>query len=248
MDCKQCEIDDYHFIYRFISRTCISVDIKLTVCKMEKLEYNPSKKIWMLVPVFGALLFLGLYITSTFLYPGGSQMDRHAVGFSWLNNYWCNLLDNYALNGKLNPAKPFAMAGMVVLCLTIAFFWVIFPKHVESGKGNSLMIQLSGSLSMTVAMFISTELHDQIITIAGLFGVITIIGSFIILYKIKWYGLLILGSINLFLLVLCEYFYHVKDFMVYLPVVQKISFFTYLIWICSMDLKFYNFRAKNASS
>lgn len=191
------------------------------------------------MPVLGAIVFLVLYIISTFLYPGGSQYDREAMGFSWLNNYWCNLLDKYALNGKYNSARPFAMAGMVVLGVTVSLFWYIFPRHVESGKGNSLMIQLSGSLSMTIAMFISTELHDEIINAAGFLGVITIVGSFVILYRIKWYGLLFLGSINLFLLFLCEYIYHAKDFISYLPIIQKISFFTYLIWICCIDIKFY---------
>src|SRR5215471_13752953 len=87
--------------------------------------------IWILTPVFGALLFVVLYIIAADSYPGGSQADKNSVGFSWINNYWCNLLNDNAVNGQHNPAKPVAMAGMLVLCVTLSFFWYIFPQYIR---------------------------------------------------------------------------------------------------------------------
>lgn len=202
------------------------------------------ENIWLLVPLIGTLVFLILYIVGSLLYPGGSQMDKHAKGFSWMNNYWCNLLDLYAINGQYNPARPIAMIGMFVLCITIAFFWYLFPKRIEYDKNNKLVIQFSGSLSMSVAMFVFTEMHDTIINAAGLLGIIAIIGSLVGLYKIKWYGLVIFGSINLGLLFLNNYVYHIKTLIVYLPMIQKITFISYLIWICIIDIKFFDYRQK----
>ncbi len=198
-----------------------------------------SNRFWMLLPLFGTILFFILYIIGAFLYPGGSQIDKHSEGFSWMNNYWCNLLSSYAVNGQLNPARPIALIGMFVLCITIAFFWYLFPSYIKYDKNNRLVIQLSGSLSMSVAMFVFTDFHDKIINMAGVLGFITILISLIGLYKIKWFGLMLLGSLNLLLLLMNGYVYQVKTLIYYLPMLQKISFGTYLIWICILDLKFY---------
>lgn len=200
--------------------------------------------IWLLVPLLGTLVFLILYVIGSLVYPGGSQMDKHSEGFSWMNNYWCNLLGLYAINGEYNPARPIAITGMFVLCVTMSVFWYLFPKRIEYDKNNKLIIQLSGSLSMSVAMFVFTEMHDAIINTAGLLGIIAIVGSLIGLYKIKWYGLMIFGSLNLGLLLLNNYIYHIKIFIVYLPMIQKISFISYLIWICIIDIKFFNYKQK----
>ena len=78
-------------------------------------QTDKTKSIWVLTPIFGTIVFVVLYIVATLLYPGGSQVDKNSIGFSWTNNYWCNLLNDNAINGQHNPAKPIAMTGMFVL-------------------------------------------------------------------------------------------------------------------------------------
>ena len=75
----------------------------------------PGKRIFVLAPLLGALIFIFLYIAATFLYPGGSDFNPLSKGFSWQHNYWCNLLNEEAINGKYNAARPIAIAGMFVL-------------------------------------------------------------------------------------------------------------------------------------
>lgn len=198
-----------------------------------------SKKIknfWILIPVFGCLSFVILYFIGTLLYPGGSHVDKNAEGFSWMNNYWCNLLNKYAINGQQNPARPVAYIGMIILCTTLSFFWYIFPIRLKSGKYGKIVIQFSGSMSMTIVMFISPELHDTIINAAGIFAIIAIVGSFVGLYKRKWFGMFWLGLFNLFLLILNDYAFHSIDFVVYSPIIQKISFATFLSWVCLIEM------------
>lgn len=111
----------------------------------------PLKKtnnIWVLAPVLGTIIFVMVYIIATFFYPGGSQVDKNSIGFSWINNYWCNLQNENAINGQHNPAKPIAMAGMLVLCLTLTFFWFLFPRYINIGKFAKRTIQISGTLSL----------------------------------------------------------------------------------------------------
>ena len=200
---------------------------------------NNRNKIWILIPIFGTICFVVLYIISTFLYPGGSQLNIKSEGFSWANNYWCNLLYKNAVNGQQNPARPFALTGMIILSCTISFFWFLFPVQIKTNKYRKIIIQLSGSLSMIFAMFLYTDIHDEMIKTAGFFGGIAFIGSFIGLYQIKWYGLFILGIINLNLLLLNNFIYYNKDLILYLPIIQKVSFASFLIWICYIDLMFF---------
>jgi hypothetical protein len=112
-----------------------------------------AKNIWLLLPIFGTLIFVLLYFFATFFYPGGSQVDRNSIGFSWINNYWCNLLNETAINGQPNTAKPIALTGMFILCFTLPFFWFVFPTQINISKTLKLLIQVSGILAMTVAFF-----------------------------------------------------------------------------------------------
>lgn len=200
---------------------------------------NYKRSFWVLIPLAGSTIFIIFYIVGTLLYPGGSQVDHHSEGFSWMNNYWCNLLNKYAINGQHNPARPIAMMGMFVLCFTLAVFWYFFPIYTRFTKYSKLTIQISGLFSMTVAMFVYTNLHDSIIYTAGFFGVIAILGTFVGLYRSKWYGLFLFGVFNLLLLFVNNYIYYTKDYILYLPLIQKISFASFLLWVCYIDISLF---------
>ena len=193
--------------------------------------------IWLLTPIFGTLIFVILYFVATLFYPGGLQVDKNSIGFSWKNNYWCNLLNETAINGQLNPAKPIALVGMFVLCFTFSFFWFIFPITINSNKNLKLAIQVSGILAMTVAFFLFTNInHDLVTNLSSSFGAIAIIGTFIGLYKQKWFRLFGFGLLNILLVVLNNLCYYNKALIIYLPVIQKISFATFLVWVCCISI------------
>lgn len=193
-----------------------------------------------MTPIFGTIVFVILYIVATLFYPGGSQVDKNSIGFSWVNNYWCNLLNENAINGQHNPAKPIATAGMFVLCLTLVFFWFLFPRHINIGKVAKFVIQISGIFAMSIVFFLFTNInHDLVTNLASMFGLIATAGTFIGLYKIKWYGLFTFGLLNILLVGLNNYVYYNKELIIYLPVIQKISFATFLVWICGIDINLY---------
>ncbi len=175
----------------------------IKICNITLTKTTIKKQnVWILLPLFGVLLFACLYIVATFFYPGGSQVDGNSKGFSWINNYWCNLLNENAMNGQYNPARPIAMAAMFVLCLTLVNFWYIFPRQIEFNKSSRLTIQLSGAVAMTVGIFLFTDLHDIIVNVASLFGLVATVGTFIGLHKLKWVKLFWLGIFNLILIVI----------------------------------------------
>jgi hypothetical protein len=203
-------------------------------------QTNKTKNILVLTPLVGSLIFVLLYVVAAHLYPGGSQVDKNAAGFSWTNNYWCNLLNENAINGQPNAAKPVAMAGMFVLCVTLACFWFLFPKYLNPGKKLNPLIQISGLLAMTIAFFLFTTInHDLITNLASIFGLIATLGTFIGLYKAKWYKLLAFGFFLILLVGINNYVYYSKGLIIYLPVIQKISFAAFLLWISCVDICIY---------
>lgn len=199
------------------------------------------KRLLILSPIPGTILFATLYYVATFFYPGGSQVDINSIGFSWLNNYWCNLLNDEAVNGQLNTAQPIALIAMFILCMIFIYFWLTFPDYTNLNKPYKRTIQISGTLAMTIGFFLSTRFdHDAITSLASLFGLIALTGTFIGLYRNRWQVLFYFGIVNILLFTVNIYLYFHKDYITYLPVVQKITFATFLIWICSIEIKIYH--------
>ncbi len=208
-------------------------------------EQTDKRYTLLLIPVIGVLIFFGLYFVATLFYPGGSQVDHNSTGFSWINNYWCNLLNEKAINGEPNPSKPIALAGLFVLCLTLAMFWILLPSHINLGNKLNVLIQISVIISMTIASFLFTNIiHDLITNLATLFGLIALIGTFIGLYKTKWYRLFVFGLLNILLVGVNTFIYYTKGLLIYLPIIQKISFATFLIWVSCINLNLF-YKAKS---
>lgn len=200
-----------------------------------------QNNIWLLTPVFGTLVFVLIYIAATLLYPGGSQVDKNSAGFDWFNNYWCNLLNEYAINGQQNPARPVAITGLLVLSLVLTAFWFLFSRYSHCRKVPGLIIRLSGTVAMSISLLLFTDMnHDLVTNLASGFGLIATVTILIVLYQMKWYGLLIFGICNLLLIAGNNYLYYHKELIVYLPVVQKLSFAAFLLWVCCITIFLYS--------
>jgi hypothetical protein len=202
-----------------------------------------AKKHLVLIPIFGSAVYVLLYIIATLYYPGGSQIDKNSIGFSWINNYWCNLLNDTAINGQPNPAKPIAIAGMLVLCITLAYFWWLFSNRMNLSKKWKYAVRISGTLSMFIAFFLFTDLdHDLVTNLASFFGMIATVGTFIGLYRSKWMILFLIGLLNILMVCLNNYVYYTKGLIIFLPLIQKLSFVAFLIWICWIDVQIFRLK------
>lgn len=198
-----------------------------------------EKKYRLLFPAFGAIIFCTLYLVAAWRYPGGSQTNAHSIGFSWSQNYWCNLLSETAINGQPNKSRTIAMIAMLVLAITLIYFWYFFPEQAGFSTVSKRIIQCSGAAAMLTGLFMSGALHDLIINIASLFGLIAIAGTFAGLYKLKWKYLLWFGVLNLLLVGLNNLLYYNQRLIFYLPLVQKITFFSFLLWISLISVGMY---------
>lgn len=192
-----------------------------------------------LLPVAGFCLFIIFYIVSAALYPGGSEVDRYARGFSWQHNYWCDLLQARAENGEPNKARPMAIIAMSVLCISIALFWFFVPSLFKMSSFFKKLIQYAGIGSMAVLVFLQADFHDIIINIAGVSGLIAISGTLAGLYKNRSFTLFALGLICLFLLFVNNYIYYTKHGIAWLAVIQKISFVFFLVWFSGVVIRLF---------
>jgi hypothetical protein len=187
------------------------------------------------IPLIGIIIFVVLYIYASMLYPGGSQADLYSVGYDWLHNYWCNLMNDQAMNGQPNPAKPFAVVAMVILCLSLLVFFIQFATFfVQSSIWKSLIIWC-GSLSMFLAIFMFTSYHDVMTTLSSVFGLFVVVGIIREVYISGFIKFKFTGLICLLLLGLNNYIYYTQHFIEWLPLLQKITFGVVLIWIIGLS-------------
>jgi hypothetical protein len=204
-------------------------------------KINDSYHKRFLLPVYGFSIFFLLYVLAAAFYPGGSNVEKVAAGFSLLNNYWCDLMADNAKNGDINPARPIAITAWIILCISLSLFWVNLPRLFYGKSTNQQIVQYTGSFVSMGLVFSFTKFHDTIIDIAAILGAITIILTSIELkrnqYFVLWKLVLFcffLGSLNYFI-------YTTNYFISKLPILQKI---TYLFCLLTFGLASYRIYQK----
>lgn len=100
---------------------------------------------------------------------------------------------------------------------------------------------------MIIVLFIGTPYHDLVMNTAGLFGVLALAATFIALHKNR---LFILGGFGLFCMLLVganNYVYYTHRYLYYLPIIQKITFVFFLLWIALINWKVYQLSQRRIS-
>lgn len=189
------------------------------------------KKHTVLIGTIFALLFL---VVSTFYYPGGSQHDEMSVGFSWRHNYLCNLLNPVAVNGHENGARPWAIAGVVVLCMSAAVFFVRFSRKIPA-KGASNVIRFAGVGAMVTAQLAATPYHDLMVMVSGTLLMLTLFYITVFVFKSKLHGFKVLAALCLLALYGSSFVYFTQVGLTLLPVLQKASLLLNMALIVGLE-------------
>ncbi len=175
-----------------------------------------------------------LLIISTLFYPGGSQLDKHSIGFDWANNYLCNLFNEKAVNDMDNPARFPAIGGMFFLCISFALFFSRFSKKIPS-KRDANIIQYSGIGAMLCAFLLVTPYHDVMTIFASSFGLLTLFYITVFTFKSKLTFYKYLSVLSLAILYLNNYIYYTQNWLNWLPILQKISLLCIIIWLLGLE-------------
>lgn len=212
---------------------------------MNFIAKHKINSIWPILTVSGIIVFVLLYFLAAYYYPGGSNFDAHQVGFKWSTNYWCELLGFNAKNGQHNSARPIGLSGMVILSIAISIFWFNIPKLIPQKKWMNTLLSFSGILSMICSAFIFSHFHDLFIYLAVLFGTIAFGLTLNGLHKNQMTVFYIYGIVCLLLILINNAIYLTDYFILYLPWIQKITFFAVFLWICLLSLKSLSVNKKN---
>lgn len=182
----------------------------------------------------GIGVYLVLYVVATRYYPGGAPNDATTDGFSWTQNFWCNLLAPRALNGAPNTARPIALTAMTVLCLSLTLFWWVFPLYAALRPAARVLMRAAGILAMGLGACLFAGPHDLLVNLASGAGLIAVIGTFAGLRRMGRHRLFRWGLVLLLLVALNNLCYYNAALFRYLAVVQKITFLYVLGWVAAI--------------
>src|SRR5688572_15711615 len=101
---------------------------------------------WCWITLGALMLFVAAMLAAAASYPGGSWTVPQAQGFSWLRNFWCDLLRSRAINGADNSlGKLLASIGFAALGVALWPYWWV-AASVLAGK-RKRWVALLGMLS-----------------------------------------------------------------------------------------------------
>ncbi len=190
----------------------------------------------LLFPAAGMVIFVFLYIIAAFNYPGGSYAMPQNDSFSFWHNYLCDLLDAKAINGEPNTARLYARWALGILCASLVWLWWHLHRLFNRRSPNLYLMRFAGLLALGTMVFLGADTHDLIVRIAGVFGVVALLSCLVELYKGGYTSLVILGLASLLVFLLNYYIYETGTLLFRLPVIQKLTFFLFLLWFGLLNL------------
>jgi hypothetical membrane protein len=183
----------------------------------------------------GIALSILCLIVASLNYPGGSPKDPNSIGFQWTENYISDLLDYKAVNGAGNPARPFAVVGVLLMGLSTGFAFVRFSRKLRLKKLSGV-IKYGGLLMIFLCILGAfPSQHDLSVTL-GIF--INLLVSFYVMVTLLKSRLTVLKVISVVFLAsfyVAAYMFGTKTGLEYMPLVQKITHIVQIVWILGLE-------------
>ena len=189
------------------------------------------------IPTICIAIFLLLFLYCTTLYPGSSQHDINALGFTWQHNYWCDILEIETYDEQRNPSSYWGIAATLFLCLGTGWLFYQFPNHFGATLTEKWVIWGFGITSMVIASVIFTPLHNYVIALASGLALIAILTMFYVLFHQTQWPLFYYGVFACIIMLINNYIYYSRIGVGHLPWIQKISLVIVLAWIIMIDIQ-----------
>jgi hypothetical protein len=190
-----------------------------------------------LLPVASVLAFVVLYLAAAWLYPGGSRVDPTSSGFSWVHNYWCDLLDATTYGGQPNPARPVARAAMAILCGGLGVLWMATPRLFRPRRAvRSWVVRIAGVGCALVTPWVGMGFHDLAVRVAGALGAIAF-GTTLTALPGESRALRAGGATVLALVAANYFIWETRIGLVFLAPIQKVVFAGFLAWVVVLALR-----------
>jgi len=177
-----------------------------------------------------------IFLYCTTLYPGSSQHDINAVGFSWQHNYWCDILEIKTYDAQRNPSAYWGIFATLLLCVGTGWLFYQFPDHFDATINEKRIIWGFGITSMAIASVIFTPLHNYVIAAASGLALVALLVMFYVLFRQQEWPLFYYGAFACVVMLINNYIYYSGNGLAHLPWIQKISILIVLAWIVMIDI------------
>jgi hypothetical protein len=199
------------------------------------------------LPCVFLLGFFVFHFISAAYWPGGNKWDRSAEGYSWISNYYCDLLRHTAHNGMPNPGRPFIMASLVCLVTSFLSFWINLVNFWFFSRKHKYLSNLFGLL-VVGSFALLPVYHDPAVTSAMLLGWIGFAFLLFLFYIKKEYGSLLISILLLITASLNYIVWYTEIMLVTLPLLQRIAFLVFAVWIGFLSVKVIQYNRKPLNS
>ncbi len=189
------------------------------------------RKYAVLVGILAAFFFLFL---ATVYYPGGSLQDAKASGFDWQHNYLSHLFPAKAVNDAENAARPWAVAGMLLLMGSFALCFHRFAKKIPQ-KGAAKVVRYAGVGAMLFMCAAVTPYHDALLPLAIALMLLTMFYVTVFLFRSDLHVLKALSAICMLMIYGFIYLHSTRSLLEILPVVQKVSLGLITSWVLALE-------------
>ena len=192
---------------------------------------------WVL-PIAAVLCFIVLHVVAAWLYPGGTRADPDRRGFSFVQNYWCDLLDTTTYGGRRNPARSVALAATAILCCGLAVLLLAAPALFPLAPRRGWIVRLGGVGCAMVVPWVASRFHDLAINLAGIFGVVSLVATITAVRRdVGGEPLRTIGWCVLALVILNYFVWETGLGLWLLPLVQRLAFAALLVWVVLLALR-----------
>lgn len=184
--------------------------------------------------LLGLLISISLLLVAGWQYPGGTPADSTTQGYSFTENYISNLLDEQALNGMENKARPWAIAGVLFSSLTFGLFFIGFSQRIML-RAAAVVIKWAGvALTVLAFLVVVPSLHDIIVVISFIVTLVVFFYITVMALKSKPVFLKVVSVFFLVFHYFVAYMYFTRTQLDVMPALQKLIHVFQIIWILSL--------------
>ena len=113
------------------------------------------------------LAFAALISAAALAYPGGTWTEPGRPGFSFWDNFWCDLLSTTAIDGTANVAGA-VLARLAFVCFAFALyrFWPVAAAHAQQHGALARRAGRSGALALLAVAIVPSSTSELLHGIA----------------------------------------------------------------------------------
>ncbi len=195
------------------------------------------KELLELFPAMGIAVYFLLFYVAAGMYPGGSRANLRSTGFSWLNNYWCELMNHEAMNGQPNPGAIYAIIAMIFAGSAIGVFFYRLPLYCWTTLARARVIKVSAAITGLSGVMLFGDFHNPALLCFSIATLVTFVIALAILLENGKKGFFAIGLLSLLLTQVNNVMYYLRLGVHHIPWFQKIAITAVLLWVAAMNIR-----------